>query len=407
MKKQLTVTMFGTFSLKYQDNLIDESMNRSTKLWLILAYLLYNKNTSIPIHSLASKVWDGTIPTASSLKTSLHRVRTMMDALGADFPADFILTKNGTYSLNPDVEIITDYEQFEHFYQKGCESASAEDKLKYYLKAFQLYKGEFLQRFSDTTWVTPLSTYYHNQYIKLIHAIISVCQQEEIYSYAADILKKACAVAKYEESLYVSLMRTLIHIENYKEAVDTYNALLDMLNTFSTQPSEEAKDLYSEAIAATKSNYIDIQDIPYIMNEPGKESGALYCSFDYFKEIYRVQARSTLRDDTKICLGMISISDYFGNPLPKKSLTVCTSNLIDLCCHSLRSTDVVSMCTPSQFLILLSNADEKNTQNVLKRISNKFYKLFPHTPAKLTIDMQEVEPTLDCSKNRRKTKKGL
>ena len=38
------VQMFGTFSLSAGDAQIDDSTNRSLKVWLLLAYLIYHRN---------------------------------------------------------------------------------------------------------------------------------------------------------------------------------------------------------------------------------------------------------------------------------------------------------------------------------------------------------------------------
>ena len=68
----------------------------------------------------------------------------------------------------------------------------------------------------------------------------------------------------------------------------------------------------------------------------------------------------------------------------------CVNNLKPFLRNSLRSGDVISMCTPSQFVILLPHASAENAENVMERIKTGFFQKYPHSPAKFTHFIQPV-----------------
>ena len=45
MSDMIHITMLGGFSIRRGDNRIDDSSNRMKKVWLLLAYLIYTRNT--------------------------------------------------------------------------------------------------------------------------------------------------------------------------------------------------------------------------------------------------------------------------------------------------------------------------------------------------------------------------
>ena len=45
MQERLQVKMLGGFSIRLGDRVIDDSNNRMKKVWLVLAYLIYSRNT--------------------------------------------------------------------------------------------------------------------------------------------------------------------------------------------------------------------------------------------------------------------------------------------------------------------------------------------------------------------------
>ena len=53
----LKVWMLGEFSITMGENRIDDGGNRSRKVWLLLAYMIYNRTRVIPQEELVELLW--------------------------------------------------------------------------------------------------------------------------------------------------------------------------------------------------------------------------------------------------------------------------------------------------------------------------------------------------------------
>ena len=119
----LTVQTLGKFSLSADSVQIDDSENRSRKVWLLLAYLVYHRHRSIPQEELIELLWGEESNSANplgALKTTLHRARSALDQLSPSAGHDLIIRKNGGYAWNTDIPIRLDIESFDSFVQRAC-----------------------------------------------------------------------------------------------------------------------------------------------------------------------------------------------------------------------------------------------------------------------------------------------
>ena len=53
----LHVQMLGTFSITLGEARVDDSSNRSKKIWLLLAYLIYNRDRTVSQEELIRLLW--------------------------------------------------------------------------------------------------------------------------------------------------------------------------------------------------------------------------------------------------------------------------------------------------------------------------------------------------------------
>ena len=55
--KHIQIQMLGKFSLRYGDATVSDADNRSKKVWALLAYLICNRDRSIPQQRLIQMFW--------------------------------------------------------------------------------------------------------------------------------------------------------------------------------------------------------------------------------------------------------------------------------------------------------------------------------------------------------------
>lgn len=384
-KRQVNIRMFSSFEVEYDGKVITEADNRSAKLWLLLAYLICNRHKPITQRMLLEDLWNSDSTETNVLKATLHRLRQMLsEHFGEEFGHGFIVCQKKIYSIAEEYELLCDFEQFDLLHKQTKKVKSDDEKFSLYREMFELYRGEILEDFSDASWIMSWSVQYRSVYLELIQNILEICERQQRYKEALEILSRAGEVMKYEESIYVPLIRILVRMGKYADAIQVYGRLNDMLSvTYGVKPSKEAKNLYNEALYALNTQKVSIKELPELLMRE-EERGALYYDFDMFKSLCQAYRRGAERNENDICIGLMNITDVQDMLLPKRSLTVCVVNLKELLCSNLRSGDVVSMCTGSQFVLLLQNVEKENAEKVMERIKHLFYKQYPHTPAKLT-----------------------
>lgn len=389
---QVKIRMFSTFEVEYNGKTITEEDNRSSKLWLLLAYLICNRHKPVTQKMLMEDLWNSGSVESNVLKATLHRLRQMLsEHFGEEFGHGFIVCEKKMCSIAEEYELQCDFEEFLALQTEAKNTKDEEACFALYRKMFELYRGEFLEDFSDASWLMSLSLQYRSDYLELIQNILEICERQQRYKEALEILSRAGEVMKYEESIYVPLIRILVRMGKYSDAIQVYGRLNDMLSvTYGVKPSKEAKNLYNEAVYALNTRKVSIKDLPELLMKQEEELGALYYDFDIFKSLCQAYRRGAERNENDICVALIDITDVQDKPLPKRSLTVCAVNLKDLLCSNLRSGDVISMCTNSQFVLLLQNVVKEDAEKVMERIKHHFYRQYPHTPAKLTCYVDSV-----------------
>ena len=141
MENQLQINMLGGFSLQYNGKVIDYQSSRSHKLWLILEYLITFRDKEITQNELIELLWgdEFTENPANTLKTLLHRLRTMLEELDFAPGKEMIIYNRGIYAWNPKLNFVVDTDQFLSLCTLGDEAEDAEQKVMYYLSAIDYY----------------------------------------------------------------------------------------------------------------------------------------------------------------------------------------------------------------------------------------------------------------------------
>lgn len=390
-RREIYVRMFQSMELETDGNIVKETEHHLTKLWMILAYVIYYRQKGVHQDALIAAVWPEKKAGAGALKTAVHRLRAMLAGYyGEEFAHSFLNFHNKMCSIGESFELICDFEEFERYIVWAKQSQNEEERFLLYKAVTDLYRGDFLAGFPDMPWVTPVQVYYHNLYLDATYGVVEYYEKHKKYDEAVRVLQKAEKLEKYEERLYADLIRNLLFLKQYEEVVRIYGELTVMLKeAFGLKPSEETTALYQDAVHAMSTELLEIDEVA-LMAEKTEEAKALFCEFDIFKELYHVYSCNAERSRQEVSFAVINITDLQDRLLAKRSLDCCVKNLRELLCDNLRSGDIVSMCTPSQVVLLLPNAGEEAALKVTERIQTLFFKRYPHSPAKFTIQVRRL-----------------
>lgn len=393
--ESVRVRMLGDFSIACGDQEISDSDNRSRKVWLLLAYMIYCRNRPISQEELIALLWEdeeGSSNPGNALKTMFHRVRSALDTLCEHAGHRMIVRREGNYAWNSELPLLLDTDEFESLCRAGSADQDPARRIDAQLRALALYRGDFLPKLSSEPWVVPVSAYFHNLYVQTARDAAAALTAAGRLSEAADVCRRAAAVEPYDEELCAHLMRSLLDLGEQKEAIAVYQQTSDLLfDNFGVMPSEELKSLYREAVRTVNEREVDLGIVRDQLREETESRGALYCDYDFFRVIYHAEARAVARSGDAVHIALITVGGEKA-PLSKRSTDVCMENLKGIICSSLRKGDVASRCSVTQYIVMLPMANYENACRVCERIIKLFERQYPHSPAELHYSVQPLEP---------------
>ena len=390
----LQVQMLGQFTLRYGDRTISDSDDRSRRVWSLLAYMLYNHGRSFAQEELIHLYWSNNEKSAdpgNALKSIFHRIRTALDKLQPGLGRLLIRRKAGRYFWNNAMPLSLDIEDFEaHFH--AAEAAGDDDvRLAEYQSALALYAGDPLPRMTDEIWTIPIVAYYHSLYTRAAAGAIELLEKQERTAEAVALCRRAIHIEPYQEDLYEHLMRGLLRTGDMKGAMSVYEEMSEQLFAhFGVMPSETLRTLYRQATRTVNDRTLTMDEVCSQLEEPAPHGGAMVCEYDFFKILYRFEARSIARNGHSANICLLSVSGKDGEILARRSLDPAMNNLQVLVQNNLRRGDVIARCSISQYIILLPQANYENSRMVADRLVSAFYRRYPHSPARLRYTVQPL-----------------
>lgn len=390
----LQVQMLGQFTLRYGDRTISDSDDRSRRVWSLLAYMLYNHGRSFAQEELIHLYWSNGEKSAdpgNALKSIFHRIRTALDKLQPGLGRLLVRRKAGRYFWNNAMPLSLDIEDFEaHFH--AAEAAGDDDvRLAEYQAALALYAGDPLPRMTDEIWTIPIVAYYHSLYTRAAASAIELLEKQERTAEAVALCRRAIHIEPYQEDLYEHLMRGLLRTGDMKGAMSVYEEMSELLFAhFGVMPSETLRTLYRQATRTVNDRTLTMDEVCSQLEEPAPHGGAMVCEYDFFKILYRAEARSIARNGHSANICLLSVSGKDGEMLARRSLDPAMNNLQVLVQNNLRRGDVIARCSISQYIILLPQANYENSRMVADRLVSAFYRRYPHSPARLRYTVQPL-----------------
>lgn len=387
----LYVQMLGECSLSLGSVKIRETGNRSSKVWLLLAYLICNRSRSVSQDTLIEALWGSDVDEhRGALKTTVWRARQMLQPLSPE--NELIICKSGSYRWNPDVPTEVDAEQFEAL----CRTAAASDeesvKRDAFLEGLSLYQGDFLEKFSSENWVEPLFAYYCNLYIHSAQELLNLLPREIYTQQIMDLCRTALRFAPYHEVFYQHLMLCLLYLQDAGKAADVYEEMRQKLLSLGVTPSEESQAILAEIHGQNNIPFLTPDLIRENLCEKDPPPGAFFCDYSAFKLFYRSEARSAARRGDAIHVGIFSVTGAEGKNLSQASLDRAMEQLRAKIQTGLRRGDVVSRCSASQFVVLLLQANYENSNMVCQRLVSSFTQAHPRSPVQIQFTVLPLEP---------------
>ena len=394
--QRIQIQMLGTFSLRSGNITVSDAGNRSKKVWTLLAYLICNRDRSIPAPKLITLLWgddcDSDNP-ENALRITLHRLRAQLDQLWEGAGRELIVRRDGGYGWAGGDSMNLDCDRFEALCQNTA--AGETGRLQNLLDALDLYQGEFLPRQSGEMWVVPISTHFHNLYLQATLEAAQLLSAHGRHEEAVRICRSAANTEPYHEPLHQVLMQELAAAGDPAGAGAVYEALSKRLfDDFGIRPNEQTRAIYRTAAHRPGDRTLPMEEVLQHIQEPEGNSGAMQCDYDYFKVLCFAESRAMERNGNATHIALLSVSSNSDKPLTKRSLERIMEQLGDGLRYNLRRGDTISRCSVSQYIIMLPKANYENSCMVCRRVITAFSRSHPHVAAKINFMVQPLTPSI-------------
>lgn len=381
MDSTLYVKTLGGFSLKHictedQNLEITEQDSNSWRQWAFLEYLCVYHQRCVSQEEIIDIIWGGVEVgnPVNTLKTLLHRARLTLERLGFSDGKDVLRYRRGVYSWNPELVIRVDIEEFDALRDQFDTGPAGEEGLAAARKALALYQGDFLPHASASPWALSPRTHYHLKYLHLCFDMASVLWERDRLEEAVEVCRFATALDPYDETCQ-SLMMRLLHASGSKQAVARYYSDISalLMKELSVAPSQELTALYHELSGPGEAQELDLRTIrAVLLGDDSANRGAFFCQYFVFRNICRLLARISVRNGQIVQLGVITLFSKTGGALAPSQRAAAMEELKEAIQMRLRSGDIFTQFSPTQFLVLLPTASHENGSMAVDRVLSAY-----------------------------------
>lgn len=397
IQPELEVTLFDNFQILYQNRIIEESDIRSEMVTKLLAYLICHRDSCITVQSLSEVLWgdEGCSNPIGALKNLMYRLRSFLRTAVGDYP--FILTGRGTYSWNSEIPVQVDTERFERFCKLAEKETNIKKRIEYALQADSIYKEKFLQQYSSEYWVMSLSIYYHSLYLDMIKALAQDLETEKRFYEMEEVCHAALRIDELDEDLHYYFIRALMYGNKRNVAMEHYLKVSDLIyDTLGVKPSDRLRGLYEELIKGRHTTEMDITKIKKELTaEKTTRKGAFFCDYGLFKSNYELEMRRAKRLGVTVYLGLITVTPepYLkaDSQAYNNTVSMGVKQMQNVLMESLRSGDVITRYSPTQFILMLPACDYEDADRVVNRVLGNFNSLDHRSRVRIQYSLDEMD----------------
>lgn len=192
--RDVLINLFGDMEICTSKGVLTERDFNSPKSTRVVTYLLLNPKSAHPPLEINSALWPDEYadPEAVSrnIRGCIYRFRRAFSLI-SDYPL-IESTPNG-YRVNPQLNIITDAQQFDRLYDVAMQPALIGRKVDLLKKVISLYRGPLFQSACDEHWIIGQVSYYRLHYIDAVNELLSTLASAKDYSsvreYAAEAIR--------------------------------------------------------------------------------------------------------------------------------------------------------------------------------------------------------------------------
>ena len=166
----VSIRLFGKTELEYCGVSAAEDPLRPSMSWLLLKYLVVNRDREVELEELLGTIWpdERGANAENAARVRLNRLRAILKLLDLGGRHGLVLYTAQKYSLNPDYPIRTDADDFTALMLRlnRCPIDDPEG-LALCEAGLELFRGPFLKHTKQDFWFDSIQESYYNDFCRL------------------------------------------------------------------------------------------------------------------------------------------------------------------------------------------------------------------------------------------------
>lgn len=209
--RDVVINLFGSLKIITSKGVLNENHLNSPRISRFIVYLLLHKNRPVPAMQIHGDLWPDEEPEKAgrAIKNLTYRLQQIFGLL-----SDFRLVESTVtgYRINPELNIITDFDLFEYYWKEAQITASPVDRGHLLKKAMDLYKLGPLEDYSGEHWFMPTMTYYSLRYMGVVNQLLTALDMAGDYVCILEYANTAIQAIPRCLDAHYWLIRAMNHI---------------------------------------------------------------------------------------------------------------------------------------------------------------------------------------------------
>lgn len=379
---RIFVTTLGEFDIRDEEKSLFNPSNRTYRLYKLLQYFITFRNRKILPETIIDNIMIGneTDDPKNVLRTQIFRLRKMLKKMEEKHTDEGnhlnIVFSNGNYSLETGDAVELDIDMFESLIDQGDSKKPHErdEAMRLYRQALEIYKGTYLSQNPYEVWLVPIRNYYSRLFLKTLNRLIEMLNDYDNNDEIIKLCERTLEMEPYEESVHIHLLNAMLKSGQSKKAMDHYQYFEILIHKeMGLEPSPALKSM----LRKIQNHFIEKGELDIVrledQLEEGPDSGAIICDYEYFKFLYNIQKRKSLRTNESDYVALITLAKSKISRHDQLEVEKWSKNMTQVLSKSLRKGDVFSFWNETQLLIMLHNISGEGIRTVESRIKKNLY----------------------------------
>lgn len=204
------VNCLGDLEIRNAKGTLTEEDISSDLCLNLFALIITNMKRALKIERLAEALWPGDVMdnpyrSVSNIAYRLRRILSIIDL------EDLVVGRHGTFVINPEYNVYTDFGRFEDNCRRMEAEANPKAQSEFYQGAVELYRGDLFSKISYQHWLMPKTAYYHSIFLRIIKCYIERKMEQGDYCAAHRAVVDAMSLDPYDSELNTDMILIMYH----------------------------------------------------------------------------------------------------------------------------------------------------------------------------------------------------